>query len=336
MPYNSVAYVREAGGPGELEKHIADIRGGGLTSVILIGVKIGWPDDDPKQKIGDLFYNTYPDNLIVSEGKFNPNSTDAIKCWPAQVAKLRQQGSVSSVFMSFAGLRPYSADFAVIQAMFTLGYADTLKQSIVALKEAFTVDGRCVIDGFDMDCEEDYISPDTMVRFCQMLFDLGFKVTFCPYTNMNWWQECMQSLWDGKDPWNAERNKPSRRDKLSDRKKLGWWNLQCYSGGSGNLNDLQSWIDALSEVVGDGNGAAYLVPGLAPMGEDDVDKCHCPDGFERIAAGWKNPKLAGMFLWRYDPLALAKNKDLCGGPNNLKGQNNLANYVKAINSGLKG
>ena len=35
MPYNSVAYVREAGGPGELEKHVADIQGSGLTTVIL-------------------------------------------------------------------------------------------------------------------------------------------------------------------------------------------------------------------------------------------------------------------------------------------------------------
>jgi hypothetical protein len=80
MPYNSVAYVREAGGPGELEKHVADLKGSGLTTVILIGVKIGWPQMDPRQKIGDLFYNDYPGNLIVSGGKFNPNGAEAIRC----------------------------------------------------------------------------------------------------------------------------------------------------------------------------------------------------------------------------------------------------------------
>ena len=313
MPYNSVAYVREAGGPGELQKHVTDIRESGLTSVILIGLKLGWPDDDPRQKVGDLFYNDYPVNLIVSGGKFDPNCTPAIKAWPEQVAQLKQHGSVSNVFLSFAGLRPFSADFEIIQAMFLLGQADTLKQMIVALKEAFTKDGVCAIDGFDLDCEEDCIRPETIVRFCQMVFDLGFKVTFCPYTNMTWWQECMQALWNGRDG--------------RDRDKLCWWNLQCYSGGSGNLNNLQPWIDALSEVVGD--GAAYLVPGLAPMGEDDVGgDVHCPSGFETIAAGWNNPKLGGMFLWRYDPLALAKNQALCDGQNNLK------NYVKAINEGL--
>jgi hypothetical protein len=351
MPYNSVAYVREAGGPGELDKHVADIRGSGLTTVILIGLKLGWPDDDPKQKVGDIFYNAYPANLIVSGGKFNPNGTQAIHDWPAQVAQLKQQGRVSSVFLSFAGLRPYSADFEIIQALFMLGQIDALKQNIVALKEAFTFDGHCVIDGFDLDCEEGCIRQDTIVRFCRMAFDLGFRVTFCPYMNMTWWQGCMQTLWDGEDALDSHQreqpipedrrspeDKPSHRDKLRDREKLGWWNLQCYSGGSGNLDDLQSWIGALASVVGKENAPSYLVPGLAPMGEDDVEgDVHCPSGensFESIAAGWKNPKLAGMFLWRYDPLALAKNQDLCGGPNNLKGQNILKNYVKAINDGL--
>ena len=312
MPYNSVAYVREAGGPGELETHVTDIQGSGLTTVILIGLHMGWPDKDPKQKIGDFIYNAFPDNLIVRGGKFNPNGSDAIKGWPAQVAKLKQQ---ASVFLAVAGVKPW-ADFAVIQAMFALGYADTLKQNIVALKEAFTIDGRCAIDGFDIDCEEDYISPETIVRFCNMVFDLGFKVTFCPYDRrkLDWWQDCMQRLW-GPDP--------SRR--------VSWWNLQCYSGGSDNLNDLQPWIKALSDVVG-GDGSAYLVPGLAVKGEDDVDdrEQRCPSGFAARAARWKNPKLGGMFLWRYDPLALEKNQGLCDGPNTL------AAYVNAINTGLKG
>jgi hypothetical protein len=247
---------------------------------------------------------------------------------------------VSRVFLSFAGLRPYSADFAVIQAMFTLGYTDTLKQSIVALKEAFTVDGHCVIDGFDFDCEEHYIRQDTIVRFSHMLFDLGFMVTFCPYdsSQIEWWQGCMQTLWEGANAFDGiDNDKSSQRDKLSDREKLGWWNLQCYSGGSGNLGNLQPWIDALSQVVG-GDGSPYLVPGLAPAGEGDVNgDVHCPFGdnsFESIAAGWKNPKLGGMFLWRYDPLASAEKQNLCGGTTDLIGQNTLKHYVRAINEGL--
>src|SRR5947207_2206749 len=154
MPYNPVAYVREAGGPGALETHVADIQASGLTTVILIGLHMGWPDKYPGQQVGDFIYNAYPANLIVRGGKFNPNGTDAIKRWPAQVAKLKQQASVSSVFLAVAGVLPWWADFANIQAMFADGKADMLKQNIAALREAFTIGGRCVIDGIDIDCED--------------------------------------------------------------------------------------------------------------------------------------------------------------------------------------
>ncbi len=322
MPHNSVAYVREAGGPGELQKHVTDIQGSGLTTAIVGMLHIGDPDmlhpADPKKdcttmKLGDFIYNDYPANLIVREGKFNPkpDGNPAIAKWPEQVARLKQQGSVSNVFLTIGSPPRYWPDFGTIEKMFKQGKADLLKQNLVALKEAFTIGGRCAIDGFDIDCEETgTVDKKTIVRFCEMVFELGFKVTFCPYENHYWWQGCMQTLWDQDH-------------------KVSWWNLQCYSGGGGNLEkkEFQLWIDALSDVVGD--GAAYLVPGLAPAGEDDVrGDVHCPSDFETIAAGWSKPKPAGMFLWRYDPLALAENQTLCDGQNNLK------NYVKAINEGL--
>ena len=74
MPYNSVAYVREAGGPGELQKHVTDIQGSGLTTVMLAMLHIGDPEmlhpADPKKdtktmELGDFIYNDYPANLIV-------------------------------------------------------------------------------------------------------------------------------------------------------------------------------------------------------------------------------------------------------------------------------
>jgi hypothetical protein len=317
MPYNSVTYIREAGGPGELEKHVADLQGSGVTTVIVGMLHVGYPrDKDPGMELGDFVYNDYPQGLLVRAGKFNPNGSQAIKEWPAQLARLKQQGSVQNVFLVVGSPPEYWPDFGTMQTMFAEGKADLLRQNLVALKEALTIDGRCAIDGFDIDCEEslDQGIQDTVVRFCKMVFGLGFKVTFCPYQtgNESWWQNCMQTLWD-------------------QGMKVSWWNLQCYSGGSSNRDNLQPWIDALGKVVG-GDGAAYLVPGLAPAGEDDVGgDVHCPSGpssFESIAAGWKNPKLAGMFLWRYDPLGLAKNHALCDGQNYLK------NYVKAINDGL--
>jgi hypothetical protein len=331
MPYNSVSYIREAGGPGELEKHLADIQGSGLTTAIVGMLHIGNPEDhkdDPKaktMKFGDFIYNNYPDDLIVRDGTFNPPNPDpdpkkakanneAIAKWPAQVAKLKQQGSVRDVFLVVGSPPRYWPDFKNIGTMLAQDDGAQLKKNLVALQDAFTINGRCVIDGFDIDCEEtlDQATQDIVVRFCEMVFDLGFKVTFCPYENPDWWRDCMRTLWNGRDG--------------RDRDKLSWWNLQCYAGGIGNLGDLSPWIDALGAVVGPQAASSYLVPGLCPAGEDDVDgDVHCafgPNSFETIASGWKNPKLRGMFLWRYDPLALDS------------GPNTLAEYVKAIKSGL--
>jgi hypothetical protein len=74
MPYNSVAYVREAGGPGELQKHVTDIQGSGLTTVNLAMLHIGDPKmlhpadpykDTSTMELGDFIYNDYPANLVV-------------------------------------------------------------------------------------------------------------------------------------------------------------------------------------------------------------------------------------------------------------------------------
>ena len=94
MAYNNAAYVWNMGGPGQLKNYIADIQGSGLTTVILFGLHIGRKLDAlPAMKVGDLMYNDYAadpahgilrGNLLVSEGKFNPNNDAAIAAWPAQ------------------------------------------------------------------------------------------------------------------------------------------------------------------------------------------------------------------------------------------------------------
>jgi hypothetical protein len=325
MPHNSVAYVWNMGGPGELENHLADIQASGLTTVILFGIHLGRPIlKFPDLMMGDLLYNDYAadppkilrGNLLVSRGKFNPNNDPVIAAWPAQVAQLKKHGSVSKVFISIGGASQWVYDFRVIESMYLLDAADVLEANFQALKDAFTFDGACAIDGFDIDNEEG-VSADTIVNFCTMLFEQKFEVTFCPYSGPSVWQDYMQKL-------------------LKAGHEVSWWNLQCYAGGSWNLHkdQFQLWIDALDAVGGKkrASAASYLVPGLGVKGVEDLDdrEQRCPFGsksFEEIAAGWKNLGLAGVFMWKYD--GIAKNPDLCG-----KGQNNLANYVNAINSGL--
>lgn len=322
MAYNNVAYVWNMGGPGELQRYIADIQGSGLTTVILFGLHIGRKLDAlPAMKLGDLMYNDFAadpangilrGNLLVSDGKFNPTNDPAIAAWPAQLAQLKQRSNVSKVFMSIGGASQWVYDFRTIESMLSQpASAALLKKNFQALKEALTVGGACVLDGFDIDNEE-FVSADTIVWTCEMLFALGFDITFCPYQDQDTWQGYMQTLWDKG-------------------LKVSWWNLQCYAGGSGNRTNLAPWLTALGQVVGAENAPGYLVPGLAVKSADDVfpvsDRL-CPDQVESAVAGWNNSALAGVFFWRYDALTLS-NSGRCGGTNSL------AHYLHAVEQGMK-
>lgn len=305
--YNSAAYCSGDLGPGNIASHIADIQNSGLTTAILWAMHIGRPSVQGQQ-YGDLVFNDMP-NLIVSGGKFNPTNSSAIAAWPAQVAQLKQQGSVSKLFFSFGGAVPWVQDFTTVQYMLTNGMAGVLEENIAALKTAFTIDGTCAIDGFDIDCEED-VDASTIVGFCQILFRQGFEVTFCPFWDPETWQGYMQTLWD-------------------QGMKVSWWNLQCYAGGNPNRGNLSPWIAALAAVVGKETAPSYLMPGLAVAGAQDTNDGQCPTGNNSICttfATWNGLGLPGGFLWTYD--WILKSPTLCSG------QNKLSAYVAAINDGL--
>ena len=306
---NLAAYCSGDFGPGISDQLIANVQESGLTTIILWAMHIGRPSI-PGQQYGDLVFNS-GDIRIVSEGTFNPGNDSAIGQWPNDIAQLKQNGSkVSKIFVSIGGWGV--EDFESIQYMLNHGMADVLKQNFQALRDAFTMDGQCLINGIDFDNEE-YVSSSTIVDFAEILFSIGFEVTFCPYVAPTEWQGYMQTLWDKGY-------------------QVSWWNLQCYSGGNGNLSNLQPWIDALSAVVGDGQGAAYLVPGLAVQGATDSNPQQCPTGEGGMCqsfASVSNLGLAGGFIWKYD--SILSNTQPCSGSISLP---SAADYSKAIEQGL--
>jgi len=303
MAYNSAAYCSGVLGPGSIQNYISNVQGSGLTTVILWAMHIGRPQISGQQ-YGDFIFNDMP-NLFVSNGTFNPNNDPAIAAWPAQVAQLKQNSSVGKIFFSIGGWGVQ--DFTTIQYMLNNGMADVLSANLQAMMAAFTFNGVCVIDGIDLDCEES-VDQSTITGFCALVFQAGLAVTFCPYMNVSFWQQCMQTLWN-------------------DGQKVSWWNLQCYAGGGGNRYDLTPWLGALAAVVGKAAAPSYLVPGLAVAGSESDGQC--PTGDNSICttfAGWSSIGLPGGFLWNYDNIV--KDTGVCSGPSDL------AAYVAAINDGL--
>lgn len=309
----TVAYIMVKGGPAELENCVDDIRESGLTIAILGMLHIGWSDPKyPKMKVGDLIYNDYPGwptgkrgNLLVSEGKFNPGNDPEIAKWPAQVARLKQNNSkVRKVLLSIGGAGP--PDFTHIQNDLDLGRDPRFTQNIRALKQAVPA-----LDGFDFDCEEFGIEVGTFVNMGELFSGLGLMMTFCPYTDVDTWGERMAVL-------------------QARGMTVSWWNLQCYAGGGSNLNDLQPWIDALSQVTG-GMGASRLVPGLPVAGVGDVspDEWQCPNQMFNTLAGWNQPNLRGVFFWKYD--GIGETVPVCQPPNSPLNPKLLA-YVANINN----
>lgn len=309
---NVAAYCWNDFGPDDIQKYVSAIQQSDLTTAILWSVHVGSPNHNRKKghHWGDLIFND-DKYLFVRDQKFNPNNQPAIADWPAQVAKLRQgKNFVRKIFFSIgAGGKVY--DFTTIQDMLNDGKADLLRANFQCLRDAFTPkNGACVIDGIDLDCEET-VTEKTIVAFSNMLFNMGFQVTFCPAFpgKISFWKTCMRTLW---------HQVPQR--------KISWWNLQCYAGGDGNLNHLQSWLDALAEVVGKDAAPSYLLPGVGVQGSD-VSAQMCPDKVCNTFAGWNKLGLGlnGGWLWRYDEIR----KGNCGPR-----PGNLTTYVNAINNGL--
>lgn len=304
--YITAAYCSGELNPHRIKAHLSDIQQSGLTTVILFALHIGGEGE-----WGNFTFNE-PRWLFVSQRVFNPAKDSAIRDWRQSIVELKQHGSVVKIFFSIGGWN--TKDFTAIQQMLKAKQANLLRTNFNALRQAFTVDRDvCVIDGFDLDKENEDIDEDTIVSFSEILFDLGFEVTFCPYTEPTWWQSCMKKLWDQNH-------------------KVSWWNLMCYAGGVPNRNDLADWIDKIAAVVGkDNKPASYLAPGLAVKTKPDYANGQCPtgpDSIESTFTNWKDLGLRGGFLWSYDDIVKSSGTGLC------KGQaDDLKAYVAALRAG---
>jgi hypothetical protein len=263
---------------------IADLKNSGFTTVIAWSVHVNTK--------GDLSYNDTP---IVSNGSYIGDPE-----WPKRLSGLKQGGSVNRLLFSVgsADVSDYSHIQSLIRSQGT-GPNSILHQNFLALKRAIPA-----IDGIDFD-DEDLNDQDTIVQFAQMLNLMGYQVTFCPYTNSQFWIDCLHTL-NSKTPG-----------------LVTGFNLQCYAGGTGN--NPQEWITVIANQMGSAFDAdGFVYPGLWGKHGDGCADGDSPHAVRTQFEKWRSTGIQGGFVWLYDDIQTCARS---GGPR-------TAAYASAIINGL--
>ncbi len=216
---------------------------------------------------------------LVQNGKYVGN-----KKWAERLEKLKQNpSSVNRLLFSI-----WSGDFINIKNLIfpngtdtpQIGPGTTLYESFNALKQAIPS-----VDGIDFDDESLYDKP-TIVAFSRMLSTLGYQVTFCPYTEMIFWVDCLSEIYT---------NTPS---------VVTGFNLQCYNGGG--ENDPKDWVQAIKENMNNGfdaEGFVYPGAGINWNGATRRNNPGTPEQIESDFKSWNSEySLPGGFIWNYDDI----------------------------------
>ncbi len=270
------------------EQVIDEVRASGFATVVAWTIHV-WQD-------GDLAF----DQPFVSNGEWVGDAS-----WPALYSRLKEAPTSVDRLLFCVGSAD-ATDFGDIAALIAkegTGPDSTLYRNFKALKEAIPQ-----IDGIDFDDEEPF-DGQTIVAFAQMLHEIGFEVTFCPYTDAEDWVACLKEL-NGATPGLVTA-----------------FNLQCYAGGGGN--QPQDWIDTVSSAMGPSFDAAGLIsPGLWCINGDACDGGQCPESIQQQFAGWKATGITSGWIWRLDDV------DHCQGSKACSGGMAAADYATAITTGL--
>jgi len=208
---------------------------------------------------GDLVYN---DQLIVHDGEYVGKES-----WPAEIASLKVMPT--SIDRIQFGVASYGVpDFERIQSLIAskgTGPSSILYKNFQALKTAIPS-----IDAIDFDDESNY-HVKSAVKFGVMLADLGYKITFAPYTAKNFWADTFEQI-------------NSQREGAVDRV-----HVQGYAGGAGN--QPSSWNALFTGI--------NVSMGLWSKNGDNCSQGRSPDNIENAFKAWQG-KLSGGFIWLYD------------------------------------
>ncbi|HSK72014.1 MAG TPA: hypothetical protein VK892_09995 [Pyrinomonadaceae bacterium] len=171
----------------------------------------------------------------------------------------------------------------------------------------------------DTDVEETY-DQTSFVAFCQMLIAIGFGITFCPYTETDFWTGSLNAL---------NKSNPGA---------VKWWNLQCYAGGGGN--DPDTWAGYITSAIPGFKTDGFILASDWSRFYNTQDQAwegDCAPAFESLMATFKGEaSVGGGFVWNIDQvegyeaeLKIHPDPAECS-----KTDRSLSDYIQAINNGL--
>jgi hypothetical protein len=334
---NTAIYAGDCLNPVNIGANTADIQGSRFSTIILGLCHIGRGPDayEPVsgQQTGDFVFNnpnqstTDPSQnglIVISSGKYVGPAN-----WPVQLKNLLAstigQGSITRMGWSVGG--GGCLDYQTIWSNFVVNGSissnTVLYQNFVALKQQFPF-----VDFVDFDCEEffpdytnnpPYVWTEALIAFGNMLKEIGFNITFCPYNSMSDWVSVLEKLYSPKPP------------------TVEWMNLQCYDGGAGN--SPTEWAKAVNDAGLGIDGSSFIVPGLWCCNTSKPYDGSTPAAMQSQFADWqkqmnaaKLPALQGGFVWNYDDVLANQNSTACNP--DYSGSKTSANYDAALVAGL--
>ena len=281
----------------QLQGYATDISTSNFTTGILWALHV--------DASGDFIYNG--GSPMISGGQLQNCLNDL----PGLLSTIKG-GTVNQLLFSIGGWSCES-DFVNIGNLinqYGTGSKNPLYQNFQALAS------QLFIDGIDLDLEADsskapYSHPydyytDTVVQLTQMLNGLGLEVTYCPYTDQDFWLNCLAQVYQNNQ-----------------QQLVNWFNLQCYDGGAGNTQ--KEWANAIQTYgssLGVNTPAAFVVPGYSTP--------DCPSTIESLFSDSQimETGINGGFIWNYGGIVTDQANGTCA-PNN-----STADYANAIINGI--
>jgi len=239
---------------GLYNQQVADLRKSGFDTVLLWAVHVS----------GSGALNLNNDAVVNSSGTYVYGQ------WARDNCALLKQTPTTITRIEFSVGSAGATDFENIEWLVNstgTGVGSILRRNFQVLRDAFRQ-----VDAINFDDESNYDVPST-TAFAVMLVDLGYKITFCPYTQRTaFWQPLYQAI---------EAARPGAVDHVY---------LQRYAGGASQ--NPATWNLSF--------GTLKVEPGLwaglgTATGRSD------PSEVEAAMNSWRtNASIPGGFIWRLD------------------------------------